>query len=86
MVRYIRSTIKKRLDLTSISGQYTAATKQLETEIRNTASENQNPFWSYLQNNTANPAHLPQKWAKRAELAVQLSCIHCYLSPHIFWT
>ena len=68
------------------------------------------PFSSYLQNSTANPAHLPQKWAKWAELAVQFSwqvqngtkdfnffnChgrqtfilaeIHCYLSPHIFWT
>ena len=27
-------------------------------------------FWSYHLNSTANPAHLPQKWAKLAELAV----------------
>ena len=26
----------------------------------------------YMQNSTANPAHLPQKWAKWAKLAVQL--------------
>jgi hypothetical protein len=26
-----------------------------------------------MQNSTANPAHLPQKWAKLAELAVQFS-------------
>jgi hypothetical protein len=30
-------------------------------------------FWSYLQNSTANPAHLLQKRAKWAELAVQFS-------------
>jgi hypothetical protein len=30
-------------------------------------------FWSYLQNSNANPAHLPQKWAKWAELAEQFS-------------
>ena len=27
----------------------------------------------YLKNNATNPAHLPQKWAKWAELAVQFS-------------
>ena len=31
------------------------------------------PFWSYLQNSIANPAHVPQKWAKWAKWAVQLS-------------
>jgi hypothetical protein len=31
------------------------------------------PFWSYQLNSTANLAHLPQKWAKWAELAVQFS-------------
>jgi hypothetical protein len=31
------------------------------------------PFWSYQQNNTANPAHLPQNWAKLAKLAVLFS-------------
>jgi hypothetical protein len=66
--------------------------------------------WLQIKWSTANPAHLPQKWDKWAELAVQFSwylqngtqdlnffnyhgCqtfildeIHCYLSPHIFWT
>ena len=36
-------------------------------------SKSWGPFWSYLLNSTANPAHLPQKQAKRAELAVQFS-------------
>ena len=27
------------------------------------------PFWSYQLNSTANPAHLPQNWAKLAKLA-----------------
>ena len=36
-------------------------------------SKSWEPFWSYLQKSTANPAHLPQKWAKLAELAVQFS-------------
>jgi hypothetical protein len=31
------------------------------------------PFWSYQVDRTANPAHLPQKWAKWAELAVLFS-------------
>ena len=31
------------------------------------------PFWSHQLNSTANPAHLPQKWDKWAELAVQFS-------------
>ena len=31
------------------------------------------PFWSFLQKSTANPAHLPKKWAKWAEMAVQFS-------------
>ena len=30
------------------------------------------PFWSYQIDSHANPAHLPQKWAKWAELAVLL--------------
>ena len=69
--------------------------------------------WNSAQMNNRHPqhpAHLPQKWAKWAELVVQFSwqlqngtqdfnffnchgCqtfilaeIHCYLSPHIFWT
>ena len=28
------------------------------------------PFWSYQLDSSANPAHLPHKWAKWAELAV----------------
>ena len=28
------------------------------------------PFWSYQLNSTANPAHLPQEWAKWTKLAV----------------
>ena len=36
-------------------------------------SKSWEPFWSYLQNSTANTAHLPQKWAKWAELAIQFS-------------
>jgi hypothetical protein len=31
-------------------------------------------FWSYRLVSSANPAHLPQKWAKSAELAVLFSC------------
>ena len=31
------------------------------------------PFWSYQLNSTANPAHLPQNWAKLAKLAVLFS-------------
>jgi hypothetical protein len=31
------------------------------------------PFWSYQLNSSANPAHLPQKQAKWAELAVLFS-------------
>ena len=31
------------------------------------------PFWSYQLTSTANPAHLPQKWAKWAVLAVLFS-------------
>ena len=31
------------------------------------------PFWSYQIDSTANPAHLPRKWAKKAELAVLFS-------------
>ena len=31
------------------------------------------PFWSYQLNSTANPAHLSQKWAKLAKLAVLFS-------------
>ena len=27
------------------------------------------PFWSYQLNSTANPAHLPQNWAKFAKFA-----------------
>ena len=30
-------------------------------------------FWSYQQNSTANPAHLPQNWTKLAKLAVLFS-------------
>ena len=30
-------------------------------------------FWSYQLESSANLAHLPQKWAKWAELAVQFS-------------
>ena len=30
---------------------------------------NWGPFWSYQLDNSANLAHLPQKWAKWAELA-----------------
>ena len=30
-------------------------------------------FWSYQLESSANPAHLPQKWAKWAELAVLFS-------------
>ena len=36
-------------------------------------SKSWGPFWSYQLNSTANPAHLPQKWAKWAELAVLFS-------------
>jgi hypothetical protein len=36
-------------------------------------SKSWGPFWSYHLNNTANSAHLPQKWAKWAELAVLFS-------------
>ena len=36
-------------------------------------SKSWEPFWSYLQNSTANPAHFLQKWAKWAEFAVQFS-------------
>jgi hypothetical protein len=36
-----------------------------------TKSKSWGPLWSYYQlNSTANPAHLPQKWAKWAGLAV----------------
>ena len=31
------------------------------------------PFWSYQLNSTANPAHLPQNWAKLAKSAVLFS-------------
>ena len=31
-------------------------------------------FWSYQLDSSANPAHLPQKWTKWAELAVLFSC------------
>jgi hypothetical protein len=30
-------------------------------------SKSWGPFWSYFLDSTANPAHLPQKWAKWAE-------------------
>ena len=33
-------------------------------------SKYRGPFWSYQLNSSANPAHLPQKWARWAELAV----------------
>ena len=33
------------------------------------------PFWSYQLDSTANPAHLPRKWAKWAKLAVVFSMI-----------
>ena len=36
-------------------------------------SKSRGPFWSYHLNSTANPAHVPQKWAKWAELAVLFS-------------
>ena len=36
-------------------------------------SKSWGPFWSYQLNSTANPAHLPQNWAKWAELAVLFS-------------
>ena len=36
-------------------------------------SKSLGPFWSYQLNSSANPAHLPQKWAKGAELAVLFS-------------
>ena len=32
-------------------------------------SKSWGPFWSYQLNSTANPAHLPQNWAKLAKLA-----------------
>ena len=32
-------------------------------------SKSWEPFWSYQLNSTANPAHLPQNWAKLAKLA-----------------
>ena len=31
-------------------------------------SKSWEPFWSYQLNSTANPAHLPQNWAKLAKL------------------
>ena len=46
------------------------------------------PFWSYQRNSTANPAHLPQNWAKLAKLAK--SAVQCCLAgsskraPRIF--
>ena len=36
-------------------------------------SKSWGPFWSYQLNSTANPAHLPWKWAKWAGLAVLFS-------------
>ena len=36
-------------------------------------SKSWGPFWSYQLDSTANPAHLPKKWAKGAELAEQFS-------------
>jgi hypothetical protein len=36
-------------------------------------SKSWRPFWSYLPNSDANLAHLLQKWAKGAELALQFS-------------
>ena len=33
-------------------------------------SKSWEPFWSYQLNSTANPAHLPQNWAKLAKSAV----------------
>jgi hypothetical protein len=36
-------------------------------------SKSWGPFWSYQLNSSANPAHLPQKLAKWAELAVLFS-------------
>ena len=36
-------------------------------------SKSWEPFWSYQLNSTANPAHLPQNWAKLAKLAVLFS-------------
>ena len=36
-------------------------------------SKSWEPFWSYQLNSTANPAHLPQKWAKLAKSAVLFS-------------
>ena len=36
-------------------------------------SKSWEPFWSYQLNSTANPAHLPQNWAKLAKSAVLFS-------------
>jgi hypothetical protein len=36
-------------------------------------SKSLGPFWRYQLDSSANPAHLPQKWAKWAELAVLFS-------------
>jgi hypothetical protein len=34
-------------------------------------SKSWGPFWSYQFNSTANPAHLPKKWAKLPKLAIE---------------
>ena len=36
-------------------------------------SKSWGPFWSYQLDSSANPAHLSQKWAKWAELALLFS-------------
>jgi hypothetical protein len=36
-------------------------------------SKSWEPFWSYQLNSTANPARLPQMWAKLANFAVLFS-------------
>ena len=37
-------------------------------------SKSWGPFWSYQLNSTANPAHLPQNWAKLAKSAGLFTC------------
>jgi hypothetical protein len=46
-------------------------------------SKSWKPFWGYLQNSTANPAHLLHKWAKWAELTVQFSWYSSKKAPRI---
>jgi hypothetical protein len=51
------------------------------------------PFWSYRLNSTANPAHLPQSWAKLAVLfswifSIAMGADYSFyvksICPHIF--